>query len=138
MTPAQDGWPEFTQKSPVKIKQLKGSNIDSFNNDLERDIKDAGDRLKGTTAAKCYMTQWDMHKHYPSFEILGNLVIDLAKTMPMAVGTNEDGTPRQYALRIEDFWSLIYSKDISVNHTNIGLICGVLHIVSEDVKIALL
>ncbi len=110
MTPAQDGWPEFTQKSPVKIKQLKGSNIDSFNNDLERDIKDAGDRLKGTTAAKCYMTQWDMHKHYPSFEILGNLVIDLAKTMPMAVGTNEDGTPRQYALRIEDFWSLIYSK----------------------------
>ena len=78
MTPAQDGWPEFTQKSPVKIKQLKGSNIDSFNNDLERDIKDAGDRLKGTTAAKCYMTQWDMHKHYPSFEILGNLVIDYA------------------------------------------------------------
>ena len=34
MTPAQDGWPEFTQKSPVKVKQLKGSNIESFNNDL--------------------------------------------------------------------------------------------------------
>ena len=26
------------------------------------------------------------------------------------VAKNEDGTPRQYALRIEDFWSLIYTK----------------------------
>jgi hypothetical protein len=110
INPSRDGWPEFTQKNPVKVKMLSGASMQEFNEELERNIKHAGDRLQGATAAKCYMTQWDMHDHYETFKILGDAVIGLAKTMPMAVGTNEDGTPRQYGLRIEDFWSLIYTK----------------------------
>ena len=58
--PAQDDWPEFEMKSPVKIKLLQGTNVDKFNNLLEHDINDAKDRLNHKTAAKCYMTQWDM------------------------------------------------------------------------------
>ena len=110
MKPTKDGWPEFKQTNPVKVKVLNHPQLKELNEDLERDIKHAGDRLKKSTAAKCHMTQWDMNSHYETFKILGNAVIDLAKKMPMATGINEDGTPRQYGLRIEDFWGLIYTK----------------------------
>ena len=110
MKPTKDGWPEFKQTNPVKVKVLNHPQLKELNEDLERDIKHAGDRLKKSTAAKCHMTQWDMNSHYETFKILGNAVIDLAKKMPMATGINEDGTPRQYGLRIEDFWGLIYTR----------------------------
>ena len=86
--PTKDGWPEFIMKFPVKVKTLKGTNVDKFNELLESDIKSSGDRLNKTTAAKCLMTRWDMDKHYSSFQKLGELVINMAKTVPLANATN--------------------------------------------------
>ena len=56
-------WPHFTDKYPVKVQQITGLN----NDQLKRDIREAGDHLQGRTAAKCLMTQWDMHTIYDSF-----------------------------------------------------------------------
>ena len=100
--PTQEGWPEFVMKYPVKVKPLKGTNVDTFNELLENDIKDAGDRLNQTTAAKCVMTRWDMDQQYGSFKKLGELVINLAKTVPLANATNENGGPRQYDYKVQD------------------------------------
>ena len=111
LKPTQDGWPEFKMKSPVKVKALKGTSIKFFNDMLEKDIKDAGDRLNESTAAKCYMTRWDMNKNYNSFKKLGELVIALAKTIPLANATNEGGDPRQYDYKVADSWGLVYIKD---------------------------
>ena len=108
--PTKDGWPEFIMKFPVKVKTLKGTNVDKFNELLESDIKSSGDRLNKTTAAKCLMTRWDMDKHYSSFQKLGELVINMAKTVPLANATNEGGDPRQYDYKVQDSWGLIYTK----------------------------
>ena len=108
--PTQEGWPEFKMKSPVKVKMLQGANIDKFNELLENDIRDAGDRLQHKTAAKCHMTRWDMDQQYGSFKKLGELVISLAKTIPLANATNEAGDPRQYDYTVADSWGLIYTK----------------------------
>ena len=51
MKPTKDGWPEFTQQNPVKVKVLNHPSIQELNSDLERDIKHAGDRLQHSTAA---------------------------------------------------------------------------------------
>ena len=110
MKPTQEGWPEFKMKSPVKVKTLQGTNIDNFNKLLENDIRDAGDRLQHKTAAKCHMTRWDMDQQYDSFKKLGELVISLAKTIPLANATNESGDPRQYDYSVADSWGLIYTK----------------------------
>ena len=56
------------------------------------------------------MTRWDMHKNYDSFKKLGELVISLAKTIPLANATNESGDPRQYDYNVADVWGLIYNK----------------------------
>jgi hypothetical protein len=66
--------------------------------------------LNESTAAKCYMTRWDMDKNYNSFKKLGELVIALAKTIPLANATNEGGDPRQYDYKVADSWGLIYNK----------------------------
>ncbi len=66
LAPTQESWPEFKMKSPVKVKTLQGTNIDKFNDELENDIRDAGDRLQQKTAAKCHMTHWDMQENYDS------------------------------------------------------------------------
>ena len=62
----QGPWPHFTDKYPVKVKQITGLD----NDQLERDIKEAGDYLGGRTAAKCLMTRWDMHTVYESFVLV--------------------------------------------------------------------
>ena len=80
--PTQEGWIEFVMRYPVKVKIIKGTNVDAFNKLLESDIRTAGDRLNQNTAAKCLlMTRWDMDQHYDSFKKLGELVINLAKTV---------------------------------------------------------
>ena len=56
-------WPYFTDKYPVKVKQITGLD----NEQLEKDIRESGDHLGGRTAAKCLMTHWDMHAFYHSF-----------------------------------------------------------------------
>jgi hypothetical protein len=111
LKPTQKDWPLFSMKSLVKIKNLQGNNIESFNNLLENDIRKSGDRLQSATAAKCYMTQWDMHQEYDSFKKLSELVISLAKTVPLANATNKNGDPRQYAYNIVDSWGVIYNKE---------------------------
>ena len=37
MKPTKDGWPEFTQQNPVKVKVLNHPSIQELNSDLERD-----------------------------------------------------------------------------------------------------
>jgi hypothetical protein len=54
-------WPQFIDKYPVKVKQIAEIN----NEQLEKDIREAGDNLQGRTPAKCLMTRWDMHKQSP-------------------------------------------------------------------------
>ena len=55
-------WPSFTDKFPVKVKDLSVSNdgpslplTDGFLQHITNDIKEAGDHLQGRTAAKCLM-----------------------------------------------------------------------------------
>ena len=70
-------WSYFTDKYPVKVKQITGLD----NDQLERDIKDAGDHLGGRTPAKCLMTRWDMHAFYQlipeSFQSFQSFIISL-------------------------------------------------------------
>ena len=40
----QSPWPHFIDKYPVKVKQIELIN----NNQLEKDIREAGDHLKGS------------------------------------------------------------------------------------------
>ena len=92
--PTQEGWPEFTQKSPVKVKDLQGTNIEKFNEMLEKDIRDAGDRIQHKTAVKCHMTSqlilwpaWLYHsvpEHKCDHErimAVGNLIVDWEKSL---------------------------------------------------------
>ena len=65
-------WPYFTDKYPVKVKDIAGmseailSDGSSLNDQLEKDIREAGDYLSSRTPAKCLMTRWDMHDIYLS------------------------------------------------------------------------
>ena len=97
----------------MKVKPSRETNVDAFNKLLESDIRTAGDRLNQMQISfntKCLMTRWDMDQHYDSFKKLGELVINLAKTMPLANATNENGDPRQYDYKVQDSWGLIYTK----------------------------
>ena len=67
-------WPHFTDKYPVKVKLIEGMD----NDQIENDIRDAGDHLGGRTAAKCLMTRWDMHKIYASFLTVATEAIKIA------------------------------------------------------------
>jgi hypothetical protein len=68
-------WPHFTDKYPVKVKQITGLD----NDQLEKDIRDAGDYLGGRTAAKCLMTRWDMHAFYQSFVLASEKAMEIDK-----------------------------------------------------------
>ena len=74
-------WSYFTDKYPVKVKQITGLD----NDQLERDIKDAGDHLGGRTPAKCLMTRWDMHVFYQSFVCV---IISLNQTFNISLTIN--------------------------------------------------
>ena len=101
--PTQEGWPEFVMKYPVKVKPLKGTNVDTFNELLENDIKDAGDVTGGRSAARCYRTRWDMHEVYPSFKKLSDGVLEVVKRA-CGPATDEQGKPKDYILRTHDSW----------------------------------
>ena len=73
-------WPYFIDKYPVKVKQITGLD----NDQLEKDIREAGDYLGGRTAAKCLMTRWDMHTVYNSFVLVANEAIKIANDCPLA------------------------------------------------------
>ena len=89
-----------------------------LNQQLEKDIRDAGYGSKLTTA-KCYRTRWDMHEQSKAFRMLGNAAIGLAQLLPLATRTNEDGTQNPVNYKVSTSWGLIYGKGQFTNsHTH--------------------
>ena len=76
---------------------------------LERDIRESGDNFDGrNSSASCFMTQWDMHKHYTSFEQLGKSACAVAESGALAERTHADGTNnpiKYYVQEIIHIWS---------------------------------
>ena len=109
-------WPYFTDKYPVKVKQITsfdkalGPDGSSMNDQLERDIRDAGDHLGGRTAAKCLMTRWDMHAFYQSFVLVSEKAMEITDACPLATKTDTEGNPLKVPLHLNDTWGLIYNK----------------------------
>ena len=120
----QGPWPYFTDKYPVKVKQITGmctavqSDGSSLNDQLERDIREAGDYLGGRTAAKCLMTRWDMHTVYNSFVRVSEKAIEIADACPLATKTDTAGNPLKVPLHLNDTWGLIYNKGQSAKMHN--------------------
>ena len=110
----QGPWPHFTDKYPVKVKQIEG--ID--NAQLEIDIRDAGDHLQSRSPAKCLMTRWDMHAYYHSFVFVADKAIEVADACPLATKTDTDGNPLKVPLHLNDTWGLIYTKGQSAKMHN--------------------
>ena len=107
-------WSYFIDKYPVKVKQIIGLD----NDQLERDIKDAGDHLGGRTPAKCLMTRWDMHAFYQSFVFVSDKAMEIADACPLATKTDTKGTPLKVSLHLNDTWGLIYTKGQSAKVHN--------------------
>ena len=107
-------WSYFIDKYPVKVKQIIGLD----NDQLERDIKDAGDHLGGRTPAKCLMTRWDMHAFYQSFVFVSDKAMEIADACPLATKTDTEGTPLEVPLYLNDTWGLIYTKGQSAKVHN--------------------
>ena len=107
-------WPYFTDKYPVKVKQIEGIN----NEQLERDIRDAGDHLGGRTAAKCLMTRWDMHMVCKDFWDVAEKAKEIAYACPLATKSDTNGNPLIVPLYLSDTWGLIYTKGQSAKVHN--------------------
>ena len=107
-------WPHFIDKYPVKVKQI--TELD--NDQLESDIREAGDYLGGRTAAKCLMTRWDMHAFYHSFVFVADKAMEIANDCPLATKTDTDGNPLKVPLYLNDTWGLIYNKGQSAKMHN--------------------
>ena len=107
-------WPHFIDKYPVKVKQI--TELD--NDQLESDIREAGDYLGGRTAAKCLMTRWDMHAFYHSFVFVADKAMEIANDCPLATKTDTDGNPLKVPLYLNDTWGLIYNKGQSAKVHN--------------------
>ena len=107
-------WPHFTDKYPVKVKQI--TELD--NEQLEKDIRDAGDYLGGRTAAKCLMNRWDMHAFYHSFVFVADKAIEIANACPLATKTDTGGNALKVPLYLNDTWGLIYNKGQSTKMHN--------------------
>ena len=96
----QGPWPFFTDKFPVKVKQVSGLD----NGQLKRDIEEAGDYLQGRTPAKCLMTRWDMHIVYDSFVQVSEKAREIADACPLATKTDTNGNPLKVPLYLNDTW----------------------------------
>ena len=107
-------WPYFTDKYPVKVKQITGLD----NDQLEIDIREDGDYLGGRTAAKCLMTRWDMHNFYHSFVFVADKAMEIANACPLATKTDTNGNPLKVSLYLNDTWGLIYNKGQSAKMHN--------------------
>ena len=110
----QGPWPFFTDKFPVKVKQVSGLD----NAQLKRDIEEAGDYLQGRTPAKCLMTRWDMHVVYDSFVQVSEKAREIADACPLATKTDTNGNPLKVPLYLNDTWGLIYTKGQSAKEHN--------------------
>ena len=107
-------WPYFIDKYPVKVKQITGLD----NDQLEKDIREAGDYLGGRTAAKCLMTRWDMHTVYQSFVLVSEKAMEIAAACPLATKTDTEGTPLKVPLYLNDTWGLVYTTGQSAKVHN--------------------
>ena len=107
-------WPHFTDKFPVKVQQISGLD----NDQLERDIREAGDYLGGRTAAKCLMTRWDMHTVYESFVLVSEKAMEIAEACPLATKTDTEGAPLEVPLYLNDTWGLVYTTGQSAKVHN--------------------
>ena len=107
-------WPHFIDKYPVKVKHISGLD----NDQLERDIREAGDYLGGRTAAKCLMTRWDMHTVYESFVLVSEKAMEIAEACPLATKTDTEGAPLEVPLYLNDTWGLIYTTGQSAKVHN--------------------
>ena len=107
-------WPYFTDKYPVKVKQITGLD----NAQLERDIREAGDYLGGRTAAKCLMTRWDMHTVYEYFVLVSEKAMEIAESCPLSTKTDTDGNPLKVPLYLNDTWGLVYTTGQSAKVHN--------------------
>jgi hypothetical protein len=103
----QGPWPYFTDKYPVKVKQI--TELSMANPELERDIREAGDYLRGRTAAKCLMTRWDMHTVYESFVLVAEKAMKIAAACPVATKTDTEGNKLKIPLYLNDTWGLVYT-----------------------------
>jgi len=112
----QGPWPYFTDKYPVKVKQI--TELSMANPELERDIREAGDYLGGRTAAKCLMTRWDMHTVYESFVLVAEKAMEIAAACPLATKTDTEGTPLKVPLYLNDTWGLVYTTGQSAKVHN--------------------
>ena len=101
-------WPHFIDKYPVKVKQIEGMD----NDQLEKDIREAGDYLKSRTAAKCLMTV------YQSFVLVSEKSIEIAAACPLATKTDPDGNPLKVPLYLNDTWGLVYTTGQSAKVHN--------------------
>ncbi len=101
----------ITQDVPIMIEHLT-QDMEIVNEHLEKDILNS--IFEQSTAAMCLRTKWDMHKRFKSFEILGNAVIEFAKRFNNNE-TDEEGNPRDYSLKVDSSWGLIYKKDSYTN-----------------------
>ena len=110
----QGPWPYFIDKYPVKVKHISGLN----NDQLERDIREAGDYLGGRTAAKCLMTRWDMHTVYESFVLVSEKAMEIAEACPLATKTDTEGAPLEVPLYLNDTWGLVYTTGQSAKVHN--------------------
>jgi len=115
---------EFTAKQAmhydISRMVVVMSATEELNSSLERDIRESGDYFGGrNNSATCFMTQWDMHKHYESFEQLGKAAIAVAEDGALAVRTRSDGTDSPIKLYVQETWGLIYTKGHSTKtHTH--------------------
>ena len=107
-------WPYFSDKYPVKVKQITGLD----NDQLEKDIREAGDYLGGRTAAKCLMTRWDMHTVYESFVLVSEKAMEIAEACPLATKTDTEGAPLEVPLYLNDTWGLVYTTGQSAKMHN--------------------
>ena len=110
----QGPWPYFTDKYPVKVKQI--TELD--NDQLEQDIRESGDYLGGRTAAKCLMTRWDMHTVYESFVLVSEKAMEIADSCPIATKTDTDGNSLKVPLYLNDTWGLVYTTGQSAKVHN--------------------
>ena len=101
-------WKWFTEKYPVKVKQVNPPT--SFTKTIKENILEAGDALQKRTAAKCLMTQWDLHDEYKTFCMVGEEAIEVANLCPVAKRTKPDGSPDDIPLYIKESWGLVYGK----------------------------
>jgi len=89
----------------------EGYTMAEMNDALRNDIRESGDSFQGRNSSTAsIMTRWDMHQTYGSFSLLGDLAIEAAADIPLAIRTFADGSPNPISLYVQESWGLIYNK----------------------------